>query len=93
MDELSAWLAPRSTARGGVGLHNCTPEDLVVFFETAWLPNHGTMLLDDGQLHAAPSSMDSTISHLSAAFQRLGRRHHGEYNYRWVVHASPAVVI
>lgn len=78
-DELSAWLAARSTARGGVGLHNCTPEDVVVFLETTWLPNHGTTLLADGQLHAAPSYLDSTISHLSAAFQRLGR--HGEYSH------------
>ena len=77
--ELTAWLAARSTARGGVTVHDCTPEDVAVFFESSWLQHHGSSLLEDGGVYAAPSYLDSAVSHLSGFFKRLGRE--SGYNY------------
>ncbi|KAL4448042.1 hypothetical protein ABPG75_005261 [Micractinium tetrahymenae] len=51
----------------------CTPEDVAVFFESHWLPKHGSSLLEDGAVHAAPSYLASTVSHLRGFFKRLGR--------------------
>jgi hypothetical protein len=67
-----SWLGPRSTARH-VSLATCTPEDIVVFFESHWLREHGSTLLSDGEVHAAPSYLSTSISHLSGMFKVLGR--------------------
>ena len=77
--EFTAWLAARSSARGGVTVLDCTPEDVAVFFESNWLLKHGSMQLAGGGLHAAPSYLDSSVSHLSGMFKRLGRE--GPYSY------------
>ena len=77
--EFTAWLAACSNARGGVTVLDCTPEDVAVFFESSWLLKHGSMQLARGGLHAAPSYLDSSVSHLSGMFKRLGRE--GPYSY------------
>ncbi|KAL4439968.1 hypothetical protein ABPG75_002969 [Micractinium tetrahymenae] len=70
--EFCSWLAARSLARR-ITLQTCTPEDVAVFFESHWLPKHGSSLLEDGAVHAAPSYLASTVSHLRGFFKRLGR--------------------
>lgn len=70
--EFMAWLSARSTARG-VDLLTCTPEDIIVFLESYWLRRHGSLLLSDGNLHAAPSTLSATISHLSGVLKAAGR--------------------
>jgi len=81
--EFTAWVKVRSKARGGVTAHDCTPEDVAVFFEASWLQQHGSTLLQDGGVYAAPSYLDSAVSHLSGLFKRLGRE--GAYNYTFQV--------
>ncbi len=46
--EFTAWMAARSSARGGVTVLDCTPEDVAVFFESSWLLKHGSMQLAGG---------------------------------------------
>ncbi|KAL4452526.1 hypothetical protein ABPG75_008188, partial [Micractinium tetrahymenae] len=70
--EFCSWLAARSLARR-ITLQTCTPEDVAVFFESHWLPKHCSSLLEDGAVHAAPSYLASTVSHLRGFFKRLGR--------------------
>ena len=70
--EFSAFLAARQAARG-VSLLTCSPVDIKVFFETQWLKQHGSTVLSDGQRYAAPSYLETSISHLSGLFKRLGR--------------------
>jgi hypothetical protein len=67
-----SWLGPHSTARH-VSPANCTPEDIVVFLESHWLHQHGSTLLSDGEVHAAPSYLSTSMSHLSGMFKVLGR--------------------
>ena len=76
--EFTHWLAARSAARG-VTIQDCSPEDVAVFFESWWLQQHGSSQLEDGELYAAPSYLDSAVSHLSGLFKRLGRE--GSYDY------------
>ena len=73
-----AWMQPRCQARG-VTLMSCAPVDISVYFTSSWLPSHGSLLLDDGQTHAAPSYLENTVSHLSSFFKKLGRE--GPYDY------------
>ena len=75
--EFAAFLAARQGARG-VTLLTCSPVDIKVFFETQWLKQHGSTVLSDGQRYAAPSYLETCISHLSGLFKRLGRV--GEYD-------------
>ena len=84
--ELAGWLSARSAATGR-GLHNCTPDDLLAYMEGSWLPKHGELLLSDGQPHASPGYLSTTLSHLSTSFARLGRE--GEYDPRTQVRAPP----
>mgnify|MGYP001810657052 CR=1 FL=1 len=78
VSEFTAWLQARSPARG-VTLQTCAPIDISVYITTSWLPAHGSLLLDDGEVHAAPSYLENTISHLSTFFKNLGRE--GDYDY------------
>lgn len=88
--EFCSWLAVRSSARG-VSVQTCTPEDVAVFFESDWLPNHGSSVLTDGQVHAAPSYLDTSVSHLSGFFKRLGRD--GQYNHSTQVSSQGGTVL
>ena len=71
--EFAPWLEPRAAARGAT-LLTCTPEDVVVFFESHWLPRHGSTVLEDGETHASPAYLDTSVSHLSGLFRRWGAR-------------------
>lgn len=77
VSEFTAWLQARSLARG-ITLQTCAPVDICVYFTSSWLPVHGSLVLDDGEVHAAPSYLENTISHLSTFFKKLGRE--GEYD-------------
>lgn len=54
-------------------VYDCLPQDLLVFMETYWLPQHVGSQTSSGVQMAAPSSVDAAISHLSSCFQLLGR--------------------
>jgi hypothetical protein len=49
-----------------------TPGDLLVYFESYWLHQHGRQHV--GEQKAAPASLDAAVSHLSTRFAELGRR-------------------
>ena len=73
--ELADWLQSTNTGRT---LQTCLPEDVLVFFTTAWLPAHAGSTTATGQKLAAPSSLSSIRSSLSTEFEQLGRT--GEWN-------------
>ena len=73
--ELADWLQSTNTGRT---LHTCLPEDVLVFFTTAWLPAHAGSTTMSGHRIAAPSSLASIRSSLSTEFEQLGRT--GEWN-------------
>ena len=65
--ELADWLQSTRT------LQTCLPEDVLVFFTTAWLPAHAGSATATGQKIAAPSSLSRIRSSLSAELEQLGR--------------------
>ena len=73
--ELADRLQGTNTSRT---LQTCLPEDVLVFFTTAWLPAHAGSATSTGQNIAAPSSLSSSRSSLSTEFEQLGRS--GEWN-------------
>ena len=73
--ELADWL---QSTKIGRTLQTCLPEDVLVFFTTAWLPAHAGSATATGQKIAAPSSLSSIRSSLSTEFEQLGRS--GEWN-------------
>ena len=75
--EFDAFLQARHAVRGAT-LLTCSPVDVKVFFESQWLSQHGSLVLNDGQQYAAPSYLNTSISHLSGLFKRLRRT--GEYD-------------
>lgn len=72
--ELSGWLR---TIQGDVGLswQTMTPHALVAFLEGHWLPAHGTdVVLEDGSMGCAASTLMGFVSHLKTCFEQIGRR-------------------
>jgi hypothetical protein len=49
------------------------PGDLLVYFESYWLRQHGRQSMAE-DMRAAPASLDAAVSHLSTRFAELGRR-------------------
>jgi hypothetical protein len=70
--EFENWMNARRMFTGR-DAWDATPEDLLVYMETEWLQHHGELLLQDGQLHASPGYVRSTLSHLSSIFILEGR--------------------
>lgn len=54
-------------------LLNCTPEDLLVYMQTVYLPCHAGSMLPSGECIAAPSTVSNVLSHLRMMFRELGR--------------------
>ena len=81
--ELADWLQSTQTGRT---LQTCLPEDVLVYFTTAWLPAHAGSATATGQKIAAPSSLSSVRSSLSTEFEQLGRT--GEWNPA-TLHGNP----
>lgn len=52
----------------------CTPDDLLVYLAGCWLGAHGRQVLPNGARVPAPSTLATTLSHLSTRFAELGRR-------------------
>lgn len=52
----------------------CHPHDLVVYLESSFLRQHGRQVSADGSSCPAPSTVSSTVAHLSTRFQQLGCR-------------------
>ncbi|KAK9806959.1 hypothetical protein WJX72_008684 [[Myrmecia] bisecta] len=57
----------------GRSLRTATPEDIVSFCESTWLPKHVGSVLPDGSAVAAPSGLKVMLSHLSTLMTDLGR--------------------
>lgn len=72
--EFSSWMEARQAVTGR-GPWQAVPQDVQVYFEMHWLQRHGELLLSDGQLHASPGYLQSTLSHLSTIFTRAGMTH------------------
>jgi hypothetical protein len=70
--EFSQWMVERAIITGR-GPWDATPQDLMVYMETHWLPQHGELLLSDQQLHASPGYVRGTLSHLSSVYKLAGR--------------------
>ena len=68
--ELADWLQSTNTGRT---LQNCTPEDLMVYLTTQWLPNHAGTTTKTGHKLPAPGSLLGVKSSLSTEFEQLGR--------------------
>jgi hypothetical protein len=83
--EFLAWMQPRCNARG-IAVQDSTPEDVRVFFES-----HGSTLLSDGRLHAAPSYLDSSVSHLGSLFKALGKDRPFDYETQVCSKWEPAL--
>jgi hypothetical protein len=52
----------------------CHPNDIVVYLESSYLHQHGRQTAADGTSCPAPSTVGSTVAHLSTRFQQLGCR-------------------
>lgn len=70
--EFSQWMAARASILGR-GPWDATPQDLVVYMETHWLPRHGELMLSDQQLHASPGYVRGILSHLSSIYKLAGK--------------------
>ena len=70
MQELTAWL---SNSVGCRGLHDCIPEDIIVYLVTWWAQTHGGCQAPDGSFFAAPVSLEAICSHLAVEFDKQGR--------------------
>ena len=57
----------------GRGLHNCTPEDLLVYLQMVYVPRHAGSILPSGECVAAPSTVANVVSQLRMTFKELGR--------------------
>ena len=57
----------------GLTLRNCSPEDLLVYFEKVYVPLHSGSVTTSGHLLAAPSTISGIKSHLRQIFKQLGR--------------------
>ena len=71
-NEFWQWFAAREAFLGRDVWH-ATPQDIAVYMETYWLQHHGELLLLDGHLHASPSYVRSTISHLSSIYKKANQ--------------------
>lgn len=72
--ELQGWLA-RLPAPFPRTLSTVRPEDLLVFFESHWVPTHaGSSAPGLDHRVASPQGVSSAISHLATLFESLGRR-------------------
>ena len=70
MQELAAWLSSSICNRG---LHDCIPEDIIVYLVTWWADAHGGYHAPDGGPFAAPVSLEAICSHLTVEFDKQGR--------------------
>ena len=70
--EFSQWMSERASITGR-GPWDATPQDLLVYMETHWLPQHGELVLSDQQLHASPGYVRGTLSHLSSIYKLAGK--------------------
>ena len=70
MQELAAWLAKSICNRG---LHDCIPEDIIVYLVTWWAEAHGGYQAPDGGPFAAPVSLEAICSHMAVEFDKQGR--------------------
>ena len=70
MFELAAWLAKSSCTRG---LHDCVPEDIIVYLVTWWAETHGCCQAPNGSSFAAPVSLEAICSHLAVEVDKRGR--------------------
>jgi hypothetical protein len=52
----------------------CNPTGLAVYLESHYLEQHGRQVLEDGSTRPAPSSVATTVAHLSTRFAELGRQ-------------------
>lgn len=52
----------------------CHPNDIVVYLESCFLHQHGRQTAADGTSCPAPSTVSSTVAHLSTRLQQLGCR-------------------
>ena len=68
--ELSSFLAALPYGRT---LQTCTPEDLLVYLELVYIPNHAGSQLTDGSIHAAPATISNVLSHLRVILKEAGR--------------------
>ena len=73
--ELANWLHSTNIGRT---LHNCLPEDIMVYFTTHWLPNHAGTTTKTGHRLSAPGSLAGVKSSLSTELEQLGRT--GDWN-------------
>jgi integrase len=67
----------------GITIHNITPELLIGWLEGQYLPRHqagARTRLADGRLVCSPSTVSSSLSHLSTAFGQLDPPRTGEYD-------------
>ena len=86
MSELAAWLAKSSCTRG---LHDCIPEDIIVYLVTWWAETHGGCQAPDGSSFAAPVSLEAICSHLAVEFDKQGRI--GEWDNAALTGKRPAI--
>ena len=68
--ELEEWCR----ARLGRPAQACSPADLLVYQASNWLGAHGRQVLANGARVPAPSTLQTTLAHLSTRFAELGRR-------------------
>ena len=68
--ELAGWLHSTNIGRT---LHNCLPEDIMVYFTTHWLPTHAGTTTKTGHRLPAPGSLSGVKSSLSTELEQLGR--------------------
>ena len=71
--EFQGWYDRIQAGLGGMQRAvEAAPVDLIAFAERRWLPQHGETLLQ-GQIYAAPSSLEAMFSQLSSVFEMAGR--------------------
>ena len=68
--EISSFLAAMPC--GGT-LQTCTPEDLLVYLEQVYIPQHAGSQLPDGTLMGAPCTISNIPSQFRVIFKELGR--------------------
>ena len=70
MESLDSWLARGLCPRT---VWTCTPNDILVYLEDEYLPNHQGSMAASGEHCCAPSTVDQILSHMSACFAQMGR--------------------
>lgn len=68
--ELADWLQSTNLGRT---LHNCLPEDIMVYLTMHWLPAHAGTTTKTGHRLSAPGSLSAVKSSLSTELEQLGR--------------------